>query len=265
MLHFKRCWLILVSLVLPSTIIALPYNNDRQQVHHVDVNQFSQFFSSHLLFDHLDGTLAVLSKRISLHFQSLIQVTVQPLDGAVNDEFEVDIDLLKGQLQGAVGSFIEDSLPTIWNTRSNVIDRTSLSLFIEKTTSDYCTITIDNTLLNTCIQKNAKEIANRVDQYIQSHVKRILPLIVTEDLPPLFQTTQSHVNGILAHFNHYLLKSKGRKPSIQANNVIAIQQNLENSVELTSYLEMAVNLHHQSLENASHASLQKFISLARVN
>ncbi|KAG2206339.1 hypothetical protein INT46_003575 [Mucor plumbeus] len=268
MLHFKCCWLLLAFLVLPSAIIALPYHNDRQQLHFVDINQFSQFFSSHLLFDHLDGTLTVLSKRISQHFQSLIQVTIQPLGGGSSDDFEVDIDLLKGQLQGAVGSFIEDSLPTIWNTRSNVIDKSSLSQYIEKTTSEYCTITMDNTFMNTCIQKNANEIVTRVDQYIQNHVKHILTLIVMEDLPPLFQTTQSHVNGILAHFNHYLVKNRDRKlfkETTTATNTIVIQQNLENSVELITYLEMAVNLYYQSLEDASHSSLQKFISLARVN
>jgi len=59
--------------------------------------------------------------------------------------------------------------------------------------------------MNTCIEKNADEIVARVDQYIQNHVKHILTSIVMEDLPPLFQTTQSHVNGILAHFNHYLV------------------------------------------------------------
>ncbi|CAO3613136.1 unnamed protein product [Mucor fragilis] len=268
MLHFKCCWLLLAFLVLPSALIALPYPNDLQQLHYVDIHQFSQFFSSHLLFDHLDGTLTVLSKRISQHFQDLIQVTVQPLGGGPNDDFEVDVDLLKGQLQGAVGSFIEDSLPTVWNTRSSVIDKSSLSQYIEKITSEYCTITTDNTLMNTCIEKNANQIVTRVDQYIQNHVKHILTSIVMEDLPPLFQTTQSHVNGILAHFNHYLVKNRDRKSFKDSNatqNTIVIQQNLENSVELITHLEMTVNLYHQSLEDASHSSLQKFIFFARVN
>lgn len=159
-------------------------------------------------------------------------------------------------------------MPTIWNTRSSVIDKSSLSQYIEKTTSEYCTITTENTLMNTCIEKNADEIVARVDQYIQNHVKHILTSIVMEDLPPLFQTTQSHVNGILAHFNHYLVKNgdkKSFKDSSATQNTIVIQQNLENSVELITYLEMTVNLYHQSLEDASHSSLQKFISLARVN
>lgn len=122
--------------------------------------------------------------------------------------------------------------------------------------------------MNTCIEKNANEIVARVDQYIQNHVKHILTSIVMEDLPPLFQTTQSHVNGILAHFNHYLVKNGDKKTFKDSNatqNTIVIQQNLENSVELITYLEMTVNLYHQSLEDASHSSLQKFISLARVN
>jgi hypothetical protein len=67
----------------------------------VDIHQFSQFFASHLSFDHLDGTVSTLSKRISQHFQSLVQVTTQPI--GLNDDSFVDVDLLKGQLQGAVG------------------------------------------------------------------------------------------------------------------------------------------------------------------
>jgi CTP-dependent riboflavin kinase len=97
MVHLRCCLLGLLLLVLPTRALPL---NDRQE-YYVDIHQYSQFFASHLSFDHLDGTVSTLSKRISQHFQSLVQVTTQPI--GLNDDSFVDVDLLKGQLQGAVG------------------------------------------------------------------------------------------------------------------------------------------------------------------
>jgi hypothetical protein len=75
---------------------------EQQTEYFVDLPTFSSLFSTHLLFDHIDGTLSILSKRISLSFQQLVQVTTQPFN--INDDaFIVDVDLLEGQLQGAVG------------------------------------------------------------------------------------------------------------------------------------------------------------------
>lgn len=105
-----------ISLGLPTSLLFSGSNKAQQVVeqqqplpplptaaeYFVDLTTFSSSFSTHLLFDHIDGTLSILSKRISLHFQQLVQVTTQPFN--INDDaFIVDIDLLKGQLQGAVG------------------------------------------------------------------------------------------------------------------------------------------------------------------
>lgn len=109
-MKFLRCCLYgLFTLVLPATH-ALPtsyYGNEPlnhrriTENYVVDIHAFSSVFSTHLLFDHLDGTFSSLSKNMSLHFQDLVQVSAQSF--GINDGFVVDVELLKGQLQGAVG------------------------------------------------------------------------------------------------------------------------------------------------------------------
>lgn len=152
-------------------------------------------------------------------------------------------------------AFIEDSLPTIWNTRAAVIDKANLSNYIEKITSQYCYLD-DNILNNMCIENNAQQIVSTVDHYIQQHVLNIITLIVKQDLPPLFKTTQSHVNSILAHFSHYLTK----KTSF--NTDFVMYHSFENIDDLTLYLQSTINLYHPSLEKFS---LKKYTLLAKVD
>ncbi|KAG2234795.1 hypothetical protein INT48_006712, partial [Thamnidium elegans] len=222
----------------------------------VDIHAFSSVFSTHLLFDHLDGTFSSLSKNISLHFQDLVQVSAQSF--GINDDFVVDVELLKGQLQGAVGSFIEDSLPNIWNARASVIDKANLSIYIEQMTVEYCP-TNHSTILNNCIEDNAQHIVSKVDYYIRDHLLQIISIIVKEDLPPLFQTTQSHVNSILAHFSKYLQKKASMDTFAKT---IVMYHSFENAEELTVYLQSTIGLYHPSLEKST---LEKYISLARVD
>jgi hypothetical protein len=147
---------------------------------------------------------------------------------------------------------MEDSLPHIWNTRASSIDKSSLTSFVEGVTVSYCP-----PLLNTCIENHSSQIVSHVDHYIQNHLKDILRIIVMVDLPPLFQTTQSHVNGILAHFHHYLLHNK-------TSNPILIHQSFENANELLAYLETVIHPYHNQPFSLQNSPLQKFISLARV-
>lgn len=287
MIHLRCCLLGLLLLVLPTRALPTSFYHDRQHTlqedYYVDINQFSQFFGSHLSFEHLDGTVLTLSKSISQHFQSLVQVTTQPI--GLNDDSFVDVDLLKGQLQGAVGcmyryilqiisppnthffffiaiAFIEDSLPHIWNTRASSIDKSLLAAFIQDATVNYC-LPSEDVVLNTCIENHSSLIVSHVDHYIQNHLKDILRIIVMEDLPPLFQTTQSHVNGILAHFHHYLLHSN--RNAVKPTNPIVIHQTFENSDELLAYLETAVQQHHNQPFSLQDSPLQKFIALSRVD
>ncbi|KAI8389373.1 hypothetical protein BD560DRAFT_419615 [Blakeslea trispora] len=217
----------------------------------VDMQQYSQLYSTHLIFEHLDGTLSNLTKQVSLHLQDLIQVTIEPL--SPKDDFVVDIDLLKGQLQGAVGSFVEDSLPGIWNTRAAVIDKSFLATHIESVTRQYCSVQNGNYLISTCIIEKSPKIIYQVDQYIENHLKQTIRAIVIQDLPPLFETTQSHVNGILGHFNHYIVQNN------ISSNAYVVHKKFKEPNELIHDLENAVNSYHP------HSSLQEFIALAKVD
>lgn len=227
------------------------------QYYFVDIHRFSTQFSTHLLFDHIDGSLSTLSKRISLHFQDLVQVSSPTLE--LNNTFVVDVDLLKGQLQGAVGSFIEDSLPAIWSARGTAIDKASLSNYVERVTKRYCQPHDRDVISSTCIEYNARPIVADVDRYIRSHLFDIIQVIVQEDLPPLFSTTQSHVNGILAHFSHTITAAKKK---INTNSFVKFS--FENSTELISYLQSFVDhLYHASLEETM--SLKKYTFPSRVD
>jgi hypothetical protein len=79
-----------------------------------------------------------------------------------------------------------------------------------------------------------------------------------EDLPPLFQTTQSHVNGILAHFHHYLFHNKTSTP-------VVVHQTFENADELLAYLQTAVRQYHHRPFSLQDSPLQKFIALAKLD
>ncbi|KAI9470900.1 MAG: hypothetical protein EXX96DRAFT_586144 [Benjaminiella poitrasii] len=274
--YFLSFGLLFILALLPSTrTFPTTFHEDNtKKIYHVDLHHMSQSFSSHLLFDHLDGIFSFLSRHISHHFQDLVQVTIQP--SSASSDSVLDIDLLKGQLQGAVGSFIEDSLSAIWNKHAAVLDKSVLSNYIERVTLDVCsTTTTTSTYLlnNTCIESHTQHILYLVENYIQDHIKHIIKLIVMEDLPPLFKTTQSHVNGILAHFNQHLVQhnqqfysaNNNSNNTLAALNPIIIHQDLDNSIELIQYLEMAISLYHQSSRSTSHQSkLKQFILLSKI-
>jgi hypothetical protein len=79
----------------------IPSESNEQSIEEnnaVDLHLFAQQLSTHLSFDHLELAYSQFSKKLSIHFQDLVQVTEEPVD--LNDS--VDLDLLKGQLKGAV-------------------------------------------------------------------------------------------------------------------------------------------------------------------
>lgn len=122
LLLLEQCWL---SLSLPQTallhrkhddpepLIAVALEEalldgstkDGDQDFIVDVNRFAQLLSTHLLFDHLDHAFFMLSKKISVQFRDSFQVSVQTADTTEDHDpsSSVDVQILKGQLQGAVG------------------------------------------------------------------------------------------------------------------------------------------------------------------
>jgi hypothetical protein len=77
----------------------------------VDLSRFSQLLSVHLLFDHFENAVTNLAEKVSRRFQETIQFSILygngdsdiiPEDDAKN-EMLFDIQVLKGQIRGAVG------------------------------------------------------------------------------------------------------------------------------------------------------------------
>lgn len=140
------------------------------------------------------------------------------------------------------------------------MDKANLSNYIEQVTLEHCTNSTLNTVQSTCIEENATEIVSNMDQYIRNHLLRIISIIVQEDLPPLFETTQSHVNSILAHFSKYL--NKQQSITSTTSSTIVMYHSFENSEQLTSSLQSTIDFYHSSLENST---LEKYLLLARVD
>ncbi|KAG0166090.1 hypothetical protein DFQ28_008071 [Apophysomyces sp. BC1034] len=186
----------------------------------VDTVRFAQLLSTHLLFDHLETAFTLLSKKISLHFQEAIQVNVRSLESVESGSSSVDVEILKGQLKGAVGSYIEDKLPAMWNEHASALDKSSLQGFIEYTVHRVCPAgdpleededeplydMIDKpaTVSSSCLETNSPAFFASLKRYIGRHIRHTLSDMMYDDLPVLFDTTRNQVYGILAHFNHYV-------------------------------------------------------------
>lgn len=191
-------------------------------------------------------------------------------------------------------AYVEDSFPSIWNSRATKIDKFSLTANIESICREICPITIvdattlqdikmtatpasipqseedlidaDNnddfdesqhphksrvTVSRTCLEDNSDRIFSLMDQHVQDHLVYIVNDIITNDLPPLFDTTQLHVRGILDHFERLLSNKTGSQFTLSVMNTAS----LGTSKEISDYLVSAARLYHGS---ESH-SIQKFI------
>lgn len=101
----------IVVVALPTTPDIVPESdpnvNEGQPAEEfsVDVDRFAHLLSNHFLFDHLEYAFYLLSKRVSVQFRDSINVDVRLLSSPESEPFNpsVDINILKGQLEGAVG------------------------------------------------------------------------------------------------------------------------------------------------------------------
>lgn len=91
----------------------------------------------------------------------------------------------------------------------------------------------------------------------------MIDIVVTQDLPPIFKTTQTHVNGILAHFRHYLTRhhQQHQQTTTTKEANIVVYHPLENINEIILYLQSNVD-HLVSIENNSNF-LNKFLLLSK--
>ncbi|KAI8099417.1 uncharacterized protein BX664DRAFT_321201 [Halteromyces radiatus] len=211
--------------ILKSTQLDKKNDNDDFDL---DLNRFVQLLSSHIMVEHLENAVISLSKILAAQIQDSVQLITEqytPLysidqkqqqwihtdDG--NNE-DVDVRLLREQLRGAVGSYVEDQLPSMWYGHSSfaALDSSALRLFMESTLLEYCpAITTEQPLeqnvmiSHECFQKNAMDFSTKVDGYIKQHMQTTLMDIVQQDLPQLLHLTDNHIRAILHHFNTFLL------------------------------------------------------------
>ncbi|KAI8991502.1 hypothetical protein BDF20DRAFT_831536 [Mycotypha africana] len=282
-MRYSSCTFLLglLWLLLPNDNYAVPTASPSAEIiyqlkqnFYVDIHQFSQSLSHYLLFNQVDPILSIMSKNISKHFQNLIHVKFQ--HQTLDDDFVVDIDLLKGQLQGAVGSFVEDSLPALWNKRLTTIDKISLAQYIEDETTRTCQVlpnynnySVDqNTQMvsNQCLVRHADQLIFLIDNHIQNQLKLILKTVVKDDLPKIFETIQTHVNGILDHFNRYLMQHNNRmiNSSSGKNAATIIYKNVKESSTndlLVKSLEKSIQSHFEAFEHQLY--FQKLIVYAK--
>ncbi|KAG2196869.1 hypothetical protein INT47_011389, partial [Mucor saturninus] len=196
----------------------------------VDINRFSQLLSNHLLFDHLDKAYAQLSKRISFQFRDAIQVKVKKVKSSSTTTIiatnttkktsvmqpPVDVQILKRQLKGAVGSFVEDKLPGILTSRYNT---SHLSRQLDHLLYQYCpSLGKGGMVSQQCLLDHRDEILSDMDRYTSTGLERTLDRVNALDLPRLFEKTRAQISGILVHFNqnmmdksHYRLELKIKK------------------------------------------------------
>lgn len=201
----------------------------------VELHQFSLMFTNQLLFEHIDGSLNILSKHISNHFQDMIiKSTTIHLNTHQEQNTVLDIDLLKGQLQAAIASFVEDSLPNIWNKRSaSLLEKTYLIDYVEQTTQYYCSN--DSEEIRQCIESNSNNIVKDVSLHVNQQLNSLLKHVIEHDLTTLFHVTQQYVDSILRHFNHY---------TTTKTMVIDLST-------LYSQLDLKLNLYLQSVQDRS--------------
>ncbi|KAL0073231.1 hypothetical protein F4703DRAFT_1718070, partial [Phycomyces blakesleeanus] len=178
----------------------------------VNVSHFSQLLTSHLLFEHLENTYLLVSKKISLFFQDTIQLTAKlPEQLVINSSSSVDVQILKHQLRGAVAAYIEDRVPAMWNMHASALDKTSLQSFIEYTEGHQTTDSeIVLTVSNVCLNANSGLLFSALEGYIGKHIRQAMSdMVSSNNLPHLYSATRAQVKGVLAHFNSYILVSSG--------------------------------------------------------
>ncbi|CAO3590213.1 unnamed protein product [Absidia cylindrospora] len=224
------CWrdCIITLLLITSTIQAIPIASssipNESTTHQDDIKisfrRLAQHVSSHLLFEHVDPLVYQLSQHIASVFRTSMtlqrrpffynnddhanRMIIQPTEDHVDhDVIPVDMDILLGQLQGAVGSFLEDKLPGIWNRQLTGLDRTMMQTKIEHYLLSHCP---DQSY--SCMQHSTaggvnllQQIVQVGDQTIQADLTQAWLSILQNDLPYLFNAAKTQVNGVLTLFD----------------------------------------------------------------
>ncbi|KAI8337048.1 hypothetical protein BC941DRAFT_426533 [Chlamydoabsidia padenii] len=193
--------ILLVFTSLVSTLPVLhPITDDSSTLNEtdffVDLNRLTNILSAHIMTEHVDNAIMTLSKSLAAHIQSSVQLDTH---ASHNDE-DVDIRLLKEQIQGAVGSYVQDQLPSMWYRGG--LD--SIHSFLETSLVETCE-PVEGVIPFGCLQSHADRFSTLVDAHVKHTMHATLADIVQKDLPQLLTMTDHHIRAVLNHFNTFLL------------------------------------------------------------
>ncbi|KAI9300508.1 hypothetical protein BJ944DRAFT_244129 [Cunninghamella echinulata] len=170
------------SLSAPSTLssdtLITAHFSEEQKAKLID--NLTSSVAYHITFDHIDRIIYQLSQHTANILQSSMKIE---WDESKNDSFiPIDMTILIDQLQGAVVSFIEDKLPTIWNKYLKLDLNTYIrQQLIECSQSSY-TLCLDQYIIN---------------QYLHQQFNITWEQIFNQELPFLLEAVHKQVNGIL--------------------------------------------------------------------
>ncbi|KAI7904439.1 uncharacterized protein BX663DRAFT_550819 [Cokeromyces recurvatus] len=243
-----------------------------------DIHRFTQLLSNHLLYDHFDKAYFQLSKKISYQFRDVIHVRIKTIatsndDDSVTDDAVttpsssvliqpsiVDVQILKKQLKGAVGSFIEDKLPTILANRYNT---TIVQHYLEDLIYQYCP---QRPILYHCLLDNQKSILREIQMFITNELQSILFKINEVDLPKLFEKTRAQIQGILVHFNQHTMDQRHHRLELKIKEESRLDTNHHVSYYTRNWItpemihEFISIVNHTELEDGY--TIQHFIGLS---
>ncbi|KAI8387549.1 hypothetical protein BD560DRAFT_382834 [Blakeslea trispora] len=262
--------LTLIHTVYSTTLLDLSnlanQNAQPQQIA-VDTARFTRLLSNHLLFDHFDKAYSQLAKKISYQFRDAIHVKVKKTKSKSSMPKDVmllppvDVQILKRQLKGAVGSFIEDKLPAILTNRYNV---STLQNYIDQLLRHHCP---QEEHMHQCILVNKELILTQVRHYTTQELQSTLLKVNEFDLPRLFEKTRAQISGILIHFNQHTMDSEHHRLELKIKTVPSnstLPDTLENRSRdwITSemMLDFISTINHTDTEEGY--TIQNFLDLA---
>ncbi|KAG2181641.1 hypothetical protein INT44_008456 [Umbelopsis vinacea] len=239
----------------------------------VDINRFAQLLSVHLLFDHFENAVTNLSKKVSRRFQETIQFSILYGNGdsdiiteeSTSNELTFDIQVLKGQIRGAVGSFIEDNLPNVWYQHATSLDKASLQQQIRQITISLCGpySNKEDTVLYSCIAEHSNQLQSQMDRFVGKNLDRTLAFVTKRELPRLFEATASEVHSVLLYFNRHVLLSSDKRLQIQLARQAEATEEEWIRKEVGDVFEAAAHWEHGSDEDQTVNSVAKFAQLAK--
>ncbi|KAI8099746.1 uncharacterized protein BX664DRAFT_322029 [Halteromyces radiatus] len=253
-MKWSYSFLILLVMVM-TTIKAIPISVDQNDDFIVDIHAWAQIVSTHFLFDHVDPSVYQLSQHIASTIRT--SLTLDIYDNSIdhndgNDTFmtRVDLNVLLGQLQGAVGSFLEDKLPGIWNRHLSQVNRNTLQTMVQEEMERQCPRHNYR-----CLHQQGATTTSTMETYLQAQVEQAWNSLISTDLPPLVEAAKTQVHGVVDLFEpqpcllHWTLSEDELKSRLDDHWQLVRQQ-------LQQKQQPCPSRHQHYIQHWLHTSLQ---------